>query len=136
MSDPSAMFTNDDAVMDFVAHLGMEIVDVGEIHSSLISQDNPDKKEEDQILIKANAMMVFSALLALGIVESKNVEAARTAFKIWTSPIMAELNQIAFSEEIKQAGEYVDSSITDIEKFINKESNESSSEPGDGSGNI
>jgi hypothetical protein len=136
MSDESAMFTDDNAALDFVATLGVEMIDVGELHATLISQDDPESKKEDALLIKANAMMVFSSLLMLGIVESRNVEAARTVIKIWTSPMMAELNRIAFAEEINKAGEYIDSSITRIEDFLNKENDESSSEPGDGSSNI
>jgi hypothetical protein len=136
MSDESAIFTDDNAALSFVAALGLEIVDVGEQHASLISHDDPDKKSQDELLIKANAMMVFSALLTLGIVENKNVEVAKLAAKIWTSPMMAELNKIAFADEINQAGEYINSSITDIEDFINKETNESSSESGDGSSDI
>lgn len=136
MSDESAIFTDDNAALSFVASLGIEIVEIGEKHASLISNDDPEKKSEDEMLMKANAMMVFSALLTLGIVESKNIEAARLAVKVWTSPVMAELNRIAFAGEIESAGEYIDSSIAKIEDFINEESNDPSSEPGDGSGNI
>lgn len=136
MSDDSATFNDDNAALGFAAHLGLEIVEVGELHASLISQDDPDKKIQDEILIKANAMMVFSALLTLGLVESRNVEAVKLAAKIWTSPIMAELNRIAFAEEIGKAAEYVDQSISHIEDFVNKENDESSSESGDGRSDI
>lgn len=136
MSDESAIFTDDNAALSFVASLGFELVEVGELHASLISNDDPEKRTQDELLIKANAMMVFSALLTLGIVESKNAEAAKLAAKVWTSPVMAELNSIAFASEINKAGEYIDSSITSIEDYVNKENNDPSSESGDGSSDI
>jgi hypothetical protein len=136
MSDESAIFADDSSALSFVGALGMEMVDVGELHATLISQDDPAKKNEDQILIKANAMMVFSSLLMLAIVENRNADVARMAAKIWTSPVMAELNRIAFANEINEAAKYVDTSISDIEEFVNKENDESSSESGDGSSDI
>jgi hypothetical protein len=136
MSDHDAIFTDDKAALSFVGQLALEMVDVGEAHASLISQDDPEKREADVKLIKANSMMVFSSLFLMSIVTEKDGDAAKLAAKIWTSPIMAELNQIAFSEEINDATNYVVDSITDIEQFLNKENDESSSKPSDGSGNI
>lgn len=136
MSDQDAIFTDDKAALSFLAELALEMVDIGELHASLISNDDPTKREEDVKLIKANAMLVFSSLMMMGIVTERDGTSAKRAAKIWTSPIMAELNQIAFAEEIKSAGEYVDGSITDIENYLNKENDESSSEPSDGSGNL
>jgi hypothetical protein len=136
MSDHDAIFVDDDAAISFVTELALQIIDVGEAHASLISQDDPAKRAEDLILIKANSMLVFSALVLMGVAQNKIGEAAKMSAKLWTSPMMSELNQIAFAEEIKAATEYVDGSIDDIENYLNKENNESSSESSDGSGNI
>ena len=136
MSDYDAIFTDDRAALSFVGELALQTIDVGEHHASLISNDDPAKKTEDAILIKANAMMVFSSLLLMGIVENRMGEVAKVAARLWTSPVMVELNQIAFSEEIKEASDLISSGIDDIENFLNKETNDPSSESGDGSSDI
>jgi hypothetical protein len=136
MSEYDAIFTDDEAALSFVGQLALQMIDIGEHHASLISNDDPTKKSEDANLIKANAMMVFSSLLLMGIVQNRMGEVAKVAAKLWTSPVMVELNQVAFHEEIQEATDLISSGIDDIENFLNKENNGSSSESGDGSSDI
>lgn len=136
MSEDNDTFTNDAAALSFMAHVAMEMVDIGEMHSSLISNDDPEKREQDLILIKANSMMVYSSLLLMAIVTEKHAETAKAGSKLWVSPLMNELNQIAFAEEISNAKNYIEDSVDKIEDFANKENNEPPSESSNGSSDI
>lgn len=127
---------SDEAALDFLSALCLEMLDVGEAHTQLMPVDAKEETDEFKVLMKANAMMVFSSLLLMSVVQDKMSNVAHLAFKLWTSQLMSDINLIAFKEEINNVRKDVDLSIVDIENFINKENNESSSESSDGSGNI
>jgi len=127
---------SDEAALDFLSALCLEMLDVGELHTQLMPVDGKEETEELKVLMKANAMMVFSSLLLMSVVQDKMYDVAHLGFKLWTSQLMQDINLIAFKEEISKVRNDVDLSIVDIENFINKENNESSSESSDGSSDI
>lgn len=126
---------SDKGALDFLGALCVELLDVGEAHTQLITEENQDS-EQAKVLMKANTMMVFTSLVFMSVVQDKIVDVAKLAHKIWTSPLMTDLNLIAFKEEINSAQNYISSSIVDVEAFINKEKNGSSGESSDGSSDL
>lgn len=113
----------DEAAIEFLSALCVEMLDIGEAHTTLIPTDEKEPSSNTKVLMKTNTMMVFTSLLLMSVVKDKMSDVAQLAYKIWTSPLMADLNVIAFKEEIEGVKDYIDTSVVDIEAFINKETN-------------
>lgn len=135
MSEENKPVMTDEAALEFLSALCVELLDVGEAHTTLIPAD-AEETSEIKVLMKANTMMVFTSLLLMSVVQDKMSNVAHLAYKIWTSPLMTDLNMIAFKEEINNVKDYIDTSVVDIEAFINKEKNGPSGEPSNGSSDL
>lgn len=130
MSDKKEeLFLSEEAVFALVSSIMVEMIKCGEAEALLIESQTLSEPQQ-MIVVKANTLLTLATLVMFAIVESQNLSAAKTVVETWTSPMMQDLVGIAFAEEITSAHENVDAEINLLEQEINKENNDSSSQPG------
>jgi hypothetical protein len=130
MSEDNELYLSEEAVLSLVSTLAMEIVRYGEAEAQLI--ENSKLSESEVIVVmKANTLLTFSAMLLVKIVETGDVELAKMVVALWTSPAMQDMVQIAFTEEIDEAVGVIAQGIADLEEELNKEKNDPGSQQGD-----
>lgn len=128
--DARELFLSDDAIFALVSTLATEVIRYGEEESKLIENKHLSENEVVGVM-KANTLLTVFAMLLVRVVESKDIEGATSIVNCWISPAVQDLVQIAFSEEIEEAANIVTGGIDRLEKDINKENNDSQSQPGD-----
>jgi hypothetical protein len=130
MSEDNELYLSEEAVLSLVSTLAMEIVRYGEAEAQLI--ENSKLSESEVIVVmKANTLLTFSAMLLVKIVETGDAELAKMVVALWTSPAMQDMVQIAFTEEIDEAVGVIAQGIADLEEELNKEKNDPGSQQGD-----
>ncbi|NBU23372.1 MAG: hypothetical protein EBS38_05625 [Actinobacteria bacterium] len=130
-SDEGQLYLTNDAIMALVSTLVSEVVRYGEAESMLI-EHKALSDAEVQTIMKANTLLTVFAMLLVKVVESNDIEFAKTVVNCWISPVVQDMVQIAFAEEIEEAAAAVVNGISDIEASVNKENNaKPSSESGD-----
>ena len=129
--DESKLYLSNDAIMALVSTLVTEVVRYGE-EESLLIENKHITDNEAKVVMKANTLLTVFAMLLVRVVESKNIEFATAVVNCWISPVVQDMVQIAFAEEIEEAARIVTNGINDIETLANKETNaKPSSEQGD-----
>lgn len=129
--DESKLYLSNDAIMALVSTLVTEVVRYGE-EESLLIENKHITDNEAKVVMKANTLLTVFAMLLVRVVESKNIEFATAVVNCWISPVVQDMVQIAFAEEIEEAARVVTNGINDIETLANKETNaKPSSEQGD-----
>lgn len=111
----------DDAILGFTKALATTILECG-MHTTQVLESDNLSDDEKLVVMKITTFNNMFALLLTTLLADKQVEMARAVLNTWTHPKMRELINIAFSEEIDEAQQYIDSAIDDIEKFVNGES--------------
>lgn len=130
-NDESKLYLSNDAIMALVSTLVTEVVRYGE-EESLLIENKHITDNEAKVVMKANTLLTVFAMLLVRVVESKNIEFATAVVNCWISPVVQDMVQIAFAEEIEEAARVVTNGINDIETLANKETNaKPSSEQGD-----
>jgi hypothetical protein len=132
MSDKEKFYLTEDALFALVSSIMVEMVRTGE-NEALLIESKTLSEEQQATVMKANTLLTLGTMLLFAIVESRNVEAARATVDIWTSPMMQDLTNIAFKEEIDVAHAMIDEDIDQIEREINGDLNSGSSESSTGS---
>lgn len=131
LNDESKLYLSNDAIMALVSTLVTEVVRYGE-EESLLIENKHITDNEAKVVMKANTLLTVFAMLLVRVVESKNIEFATAVVNCWISPVVQDMVQIAFAEEIEEAARVVTNGINDIETLANKETNaKPSSEQGD-----
>lgn len=129
--DESKLYLSNDAIMALVSTLVTEVVRYGE-EESLLIENKHITDNEAKVVMKANTLLTVFAMLLVKVVESKNIDFATAVVNCWISPVVQDMVQIAFAEEIEEAARVVTNGINDIETLANKETNaKPSSEQGD-----
>jgi len=127
MSDENELFLSDDALLALVSTLATEVVRYGEAESTLL--ENKRLSDEDVVIVmKANTLLTVFAMFLVKVVESKDIEMAKTVVEAWISPNIQDMVQIAFAEEIDEAAEVVTQGITNLEDIANKETGDTPDE--------
>lgn len=127
MSDENELFLSDDALLALVSTLATEVVRYGEAESTLL--ENKRLSEEDVVIVmKANTLLTVFAMFLVKVVESKDIEMAKTVVEAWISPSIQDMVQIAFAEEIDDAAEVVTQGISNLEDIANKETGDTPDE--------
>lgn len=130
-NDEQKLVLSDDAILALVSTLVTEIVRYGE-EEALLIESKSLKDHESLTVMKANTLLTVFAMLLVRVVESKNIEFATAIINCWISPVVQDMVQIAFAEEIEEAARVVTNGINDLEMAANKETNaKPSSEQGD-----
>ena len=130
MSEDNELFLSDDALLALVSTLATEVVRYGEAESTLL--ENKRLSDEDVVIVmKANTLLTVFAMFLVKVVESKDIEMAKTVVEAWISPNIQDMVQIAFAEEIDEAAEVVTQGITNLEDIANKETGDTPDEQGD-----
>jgi len=127
MSEDNELFLSDDALLALVSTLATEVVRYGEAESTLL--ENKRLSDEDVVIVmKANTLLTVFAMFLVKVVESKDIEMAKTVVEAWISPNIQDMVQIAFAEEIDEAAEVVTQGITNLEDIANKETGDTPDE--------
>ena len=128
--EDNELFLSDDALLALVSTLATEVVRYGEAESTLL--EHKRLSDEDVIIVmKANTLLTVFAMFLVKVVESKDIEMAKTVVEAWISPNIQDMVQIAFAEEIDEAAEVVTQGITNLEDIANKETGDTPNEQGD-----
>jgi len=127
MSDENELFLSDDALLALVSTLATEVVRYGEAESTLL--ENKRLSDEDVVIVmKANTLLTVFAMFLVKVVESKDIEMAKTVVEAWISPSIQDMVQIAFAEEIDDAAAVVTQGISNLEDIANKETGDTPDE--------
>lgn len=121
-NDENKLYLSNDAIMALVSTLVTEVVRYGE-EESLLIENKHITDNEAKVVMKANTLLTVFAMLLVRVVESKNIEFATAVVNCWISPVVQDMVQIAFAEEIEEAARVVTNGINDIETLANKETN-------------
>lgn len=130
MSEERELYLSEEAMFALVSTLATEVIRFGEAEAKLV-ESRRLTDEQSLVIMKANTLLTTFAMLLVKIVESEDPEFAKLVVEVWTHPAMQDMVRVAFSEEIEDAALIVAQGIDDIEKSINKETNDSPSEQGD-----
>lgn len=121
------LFLSDDSLLALVSTLATEIVRYGEAESQLL--ENKRLSDEDVVIVmKANTLLTVFAMFLVKVVESKDINMAKSVVEAWISPAIQDMVQIAFAEEIQDAADVVTEGIANLEDIANRETDEPSSE--------
>lgn len=121
------LFLSDDSLLALVSTLATEIVRYGEAESQLL--ENKRLSDEDVVIVmKANTLLTVFAMFLVKVVESKDINMAKSVVEAWISPAIQDMVQIAFAEEIQDAANVVTEGIANLEDIANRETDEPSSE--------
>lgn len=121
------LFLSDDSLLALVSTLATEIVRYGEAESQLL--ENKRLSDEDVVIVmKANTLLTVFAMFLVKVVESKDINMAKSVVEAWISPSIQDMVQIAFAEEIQDAADVVTEGIANLEDIANRETDEPSSE--------
>ena len=130
MSEDNELFLSDDALLALVSTLATEVVRYGEAESTLL--ENKRLSDEDVVIVmKANTLLTVFAMFLVKVVESKDIDMAKTVVEAWISPAIQDMVQIAFAEEIDDAADVVTQGISNLEDIANKETGDTPNEQGD-----
>ena len=128
--EDNELFLSDDALLALVSTLATEVVRYGEAESALL--EHKRLSDEDVIIVmKANTLLTVFAMFLVKVVESKDIDMAKTVVEAWISPAIQDMVQIAFAEEIDDAADVVTQGISNLEDIANKETGDTPNEQGD-----
>lgn len=128
--EDNELFLSDDALLALVSTLATEVVRYGEAESTLL--EHKRLSDEDVIIVmKANTLLTVFAMFLVKVVESKDIDMAKTVVEAWISPAIQDMVQIAFAEEIDDAADVITQGISNLEDIANKETGDTPNEQGD-----
>ena len=120
MSDETIKLT-DEAVEKLFASILMNVISSGEDEAKLLSTEEALTDEQVMILMKSNALYTVAAMYFMTVLQDKDMNTMRKILTIWATPMVQDLINIAFVEEIENAGKSVEDAITKMEEEANKD---------------
>lgn len=120
MSDETIKLT-DEAVEKLFASIVMNVISSGEEEAKLLSDDDALTDEQARLLMKSNALFTVSAMYFMTVLQDKDLNVMRKVLTIWSTPMVQDLINIAFSEEIEKAEGSVKDAIDKMEEEANKD---------------
>lgn len=129
MSDQDEVFITEDALIAYASALLLEMVNYGEKEAELLSGKQLSTDQEATVM-KANVMLTFATMSLFAAVEARTMPTIKAMFEIWSSPMISDLRDIAFHEEITAAKDKLAANIDEIELAVNEETHDTSSKPG------
>lgn len=127
MSEKEKIVLTEDGLFNVVGGIMAEMVRFADEEATLVEENILDEAAKIKVM-KANTLLTFATMFAFAIVETRNLPAARLFLEVWNYPIVRDLTNIAFKEEIDAATASVDEMLSMLEEEANKETNEPSSE--------
>jgi hypothetical protein len=119
MSDEAIKLT-DEATEKLFGSIVMNFISSGEEEAK--SLDNEAlSKEQQMIMMKANTLFTVSTMYFMTVLQDKDLETMRKVLTIWSTPMVQDLINIAFHDEIEAAANSVDDAINQMEKEANKD---------------
>ncbi len=119
MSEENIKLT-DEATENFFGSLVMNFISAGEAEAGVI-ESNKLTKEQQVIVMKANTLFTIATMYLMTVLQDKDLDTMRKVLTIWSTPMVQDLVNIAFDDEIKEAKNAVDSAIDTMEKEANKD---------------
>jgi len=120
MSDETIKLT-DEAVEKLFASILMNVISSGEDEAKLLSTEEALTDEQVMVLMKSNALYTVAAMYFMTVLQEKDMDTMRKILTIWSTPMVQDLINIAFAEEIENAGKSVEDAITKMEEEANKD---------------
>jgi hypothetical protein len=119
MSDEAIKLT-DEATEKLFGSIVMNFITSGEEEAKSLDNDALSK-EQQMIMMKANTLFTVSTMYFMTVLQDRDLETMRKVLTIWSTPMVQDLINIAFHDEIKAAAESVDDAIEQMEKEANKD---------------
>jgi len=119
MSDEAIKLT-DEATEKLFGSIVMNFISSGEEEAKVLDSDALEMKEQ-MIVMKANTLFTVSTMYFMTVLQDKDLDVMRKVLTIWSTPMVQDLVNIAFHDEIKAASQSVDDAIVQMEKEANKD---------------
>lgn len=119
MSDEPIKLT-DEAVENFFGSLVLNYISSGEAEAVVI-EEGKLTKEQQAVVMKSNTLFTIATMYMMTVLQDRDLETMRKILTIWSQPMIQDLVNIAFNEEIKTAKDSVEQAIESMEKEANKD---------------
>ena len=119
MSDEAIKLT-DEATEKLFGSIVMNFISSGEEEAKVLDSDDLER-DKQMIIMKSNTLFTVSTMYFMTVLQDKDLDVMRKVLTIWSTPMVQDLINIAFHEEIKNASLEVSDAITQMEKEANKD---------------
>ena len=119
MSDEAIKLT-DEATEKLFGSIVMNFISSGEEEAKVLDSDDLER-DKQMIIMKSNTLFTVSTMYFMTVLQDKDLETMRKVLTIWSTPMVQDLINIAFHEEIKNASLEVSDAINQMEKEANKD---------------
>lgn len=119
MSDEAIKLT-DEATEKLFGSIVMNFISSGEEEAKVLDSDDLER-DKQMIIMKSNTLFTVSTMYFMTVLQDKDLDTMRKVLTIWSTPMVQDLINIAFHEEIKNASLEVSDAITQMEKEANKD---------------
>lgn len=120
MSDDIIKLT-DDAVEKLFGSIVMNFITSGEAEAKLLEEQDALTGDQQATIMKSNTLYTVSTMYFMTVLQDKDIDTMRKVMTIWATPMVQDLVNIAFHEEIKNAGDSVEDAIKQMEEEANKD---------------
>lgn len=119
MSDDSIKLT-DEAVEKFFGSLLLNFISCGEAEAIVIEEGKLTQSQQ-VVIMKANTLFTVATMYLMSVVQDKDLDAMRKILALWSQPMIQDLVNIAFKEDIQAATDSIEKAIDSMEKEANKD---------------
>lgn len=119
MSDEAIKLT-DEATEKLFGSIVMNFISSGEEEAKVLDSDDLER-DKQMIIMKSNTLFTVSTMYFMTVLQDKDLDTMRKVLTIWSTPMVQDLINIAFHEEIKNASLEVSDAINQMEKEANKD---------------
>jgi hypothetical protein len=117
MSDEPIKLT-DEATEKLFGSIVMNFISSGEEEANVLDSDSLER-DKQMIIMKSNTLFTVSTMYFMTVLQDKDLDTMRKVLTIWSTPMVQDLINIAFHEEIKNATLEVSDAIEKMEKEAN-----------------
>jgi len=117
MSDEAIKLT-DEATEKLFGSIVMNFISSGEEEANVLDSDGLER-DKQMIIMKSNTLFTVSTMYFMTVLQDKDLDTMRKVLTIWSTPMVQDLINIAFHEEIKNATLEVSDAIDKMEKEAN-----------------
>lgn len=117
MSDEAIKLT-DEATEKLFGSIVMNFISSGEEEANVLDSDSLER-DKQMIIMKSNTLFTVSTMYFMTVLQDKDLDTMRKVLTIWSTPMVQDLINIAFHEEIKNATLEVSDAIDKMEKEAN-----------------
>jgi hypothetical protein len=119
MSDDPIKLT-DEAVEKFFGSLVLNFISSGEAEAEII-ENGKLSQDQQTIVMKSNTLFTVATMYLMTILQDKDLDSMRKVLTVWSQPMIQDLVNIAFKDDIDAAKDSVEKAIESMEKEANKD---------------